>query len=129
MVKMTLSLVVQVYNGGAFWRQCWDSVVANMDLFESIFVSIGSSPVQREDVALVEPFISEKVRLLVQERSMSSVEHGRILDNWVASFEPEGHIFLLCHGDILLREGVLELRSLDLKSGRCRFRAVAVFQR
>lgn len=37
---MKLSLLIPVYNGGDYWRECWDSVLRNQDFFEQIFVSI-----------------------------------------------------------------------------------------
>lgn len=112
---MKLSLMIQVYNGGDYWRQCWDSVVANIDFFDDIFVSVSNSPQQKNDVARVRAYDSPKVHLLVHDSRMTAVEHGKKMWKWVASFEPAGHVFILCHDDILCREGLRELKALDLK--------------
>ena len=112
---MKLSLMIQVYNGGDYWRECWESVVRNQDVFDQIYVSIGKSPKQDEDVALLQNCNLEKLHWIRQDRNLTALEHGKILDHWVGSFHPEGHIFLLCHDDILLREGLLKLKELDLK--------------
>ncbi|MBO4633527.1 MAG: hypothetical protein J5858_16545 [Lentisphaeria bacterium] len=112
---MKLSLMIQVYNGGDYWRECWESAVRNLDLFEKIYVSIGKSPKQEEDAALIRNFSSDKLYWICQDREMSAREHGEIFDNWVSSLHPEGHIFILCHDDILLRDGLLKLRDLELK--------------
>ena len=111
---MKLSLMVQVYNGGAYWRECLDSIKENLDLFDAVYVSIGKSPKQETDVKLLRDFPADKVHWIRQSREMSAKEHGMKLDRWVGSFHPEGHIFILCHDDILLREGLLKLRELDL---------------
>ena len=112
---MKVSLAVQVYNGGAYWRQCWESIVANLDIFDNVFVSISNSPKQKEDIALVESLSSPKIHLLVHnDPFLSSVEHGKRLDFWLSSFDLEGHIFFFCHDDLLLREGLLELKNLEV---------------
>ena len=110
---MKLSLMVQVYNGGDYWRECWGSVLENQDLFEQIFVSISKSPKQEEDIDLIRGSKLEKLRWIRHDRNMSSKEHGEKLDRWVGSFHPEGHVFILCHDDILLRDGLLKLKQLD----------------
>ncbi len=112
---MKLSLAIQVYNGGDYWCECWESVRENLDLFEHVFISISKSPKQEKDVRLVRNALSDKVHLLRHNQEMSAVEHGIKLDNWVHSFQQEGHLFILSHDDILLRQGILELKKLDLK--------------
>ena len=112
---MKLSLLVQVYNGGEYWRECWKSVLENQDVFEHIFVSIGKSPKQEDDIALIRDCKLEKLHWIRQDRNMSARDHGEKLDHWVGSFQPEGHIFFLCHDDILLRDGLLKLKELDLR--------------
>lgn len=112
---MKLSLVIQVYNGGDYWREGWKSILENQDVFEQIFVSISKSPKQEEDIALVRGCKLEKLHWVRQDENLSAVEHGKRLDRWVGSFHPEGHIFFLCHDDLLLRDGLLKLKELDLK--------------
>ncbi len=111
---MNLSLLVQVYNGGAYWQECLDSIKENLDLFDAVYVSIGKSPRQEEDIALLQEVHLDKLHWIVQDFNMPSVEHGKRLDQWVRSFHPKGHIFIMCHDDILVREGLLMLKELEL---------------
>lgn len=111
---MKLSLIIQVHNGGDYWRECWESVLRNQDVFEQIFVSISKSPKQEEDIALVRDCKLEKLLWTRQDENLSAVEHGKRLDRWVGSFHPEGHFLILYHDDILLRDGLLKLKELDL---------------
>ena len=118
---MNLYLMVQVYNGGAYWRECLDSVKENLDLFDAVYVSIGKSPEQESDVELLRDFPADKVHWISQDKEMSAKEHGEKLDRWVGSFHLDGHIFILCHDDILLREGLLKLKELELKDDDAAF--------
>ena len=111
---MNVSLAVQVYNGGDYWRQCLESIIANKDLFDQIFISISNSQSQKYDVSLVEKFLSPQIHLLVHEQRMTSVEHGKKFDLWLSTFNLKGHIFWLCHDDLLLRDGLLQLKQLKL---------------
>lgn len=112
---MKLSLCIQVYNGGKDWQECWNSVLSNIDFFDNIFVSVSRSPVWEEDISLVKSCALPKIHLLVHEERMSAVEHGKKIDDWISSFQLEGHVFLLCHDDILLSRGLEELSRLDLR--------------
>ncbi len=107
-------MLIQVYNVGDYWREGWKSILENQDVFEQIFVSISKSPKQEEDIALVRDCKLEKLHWIRQDENLTAVEHGKRLDRWVGSFHPEGHIFVLCHDDILLRDGLLKLKELDL---------------
>lgn len=126
---MKLSLLIQVYNGGDYWRECWKSVLENQDLFEQIFISISKSPKQEEDIALVRGCKLEKLHWIRQDEKLTSVEHGKRLERWVGSFHQEGHIFILCHDDILLREGLLKLKELDLDENDAVFGPFRFFSR
>ena len=112
---MRLSLAIQVWNGAGDWAECWRSVIANLDLFENVFVSISCSPSQENDITVVKSCDSSKIHLLTHDDCMTAVEHGRKFDEWIASFKLTGHLFLLCHDDILLRNGLLQLigKKLD----------------
>ena len=118
---MKLSLLIPVYNGGDYWRECWDSILRNQDVFDQIFVSINKSPKQEEDVAVVSSCKLEKLHWIRQDEKLTAVQHGMRLDRWCGSFHPEGHVFILCHDDILLREGLLKLKELDLKENDAAF--------
>ena len=118
---MKLSLLVQVYNGGTYWQECWRSILECQDLFDQIFVSISKSPSMEKDIALIQDCRLEKLHWVCQNESLTARDHGKRLDQFVASFQPEGHIFILCHDDILLREGVLQIKQRDLQEDETLF--------
>ena len=93
----------------------------NQDLFDQIFVSISKSPKLEEDIALIRDCKLEKLHWTRQDADLSAAEHGRRFFRWVGSFQPEGHVFILCHDDILLRDGLLKLKELDLKEDEAAF--------
>ncbi|OQA84035.1 MAG: hypothetical protein BWY31_02564 [Lentisphaerae bacterium ADurb.Bin242] len=114
---MKLSLAIMVYNGGDYWRECWESVKANLEFFDGVYISFNKSPRQAEDMALVKECPSEKIHWISHDCTLSALQHGRRLDRWIGDLKLEGHVFSLCHDDILLREGLEELSRLDLREG------------
>ncbi len=124
---MKLSLVITVFNGGEYWRECWQSVIENLDVFDRIFVSVSSSPQEERDIEIARSHCSEKIQLLTHKNSMTAVEHLRKIDDWIASSDLEGHVFLLCHDDLLLREGLLQLKQMDLDENDAVFGAWTFF--
>ena len=118
---MKLSLMVQVDNGGACWRKCWQSITECLDLFEQIFISVNQSPCVGEDIVPLQNFTSEKIHWICQDRILKPWEHEKKLDGFAASFQPEGHIFILHHDGILLRQGILQVKSMDLREDEVLF--------
>ena len=118
---MQLHLRIAVYRGGDFWRECWKSVKENLDLFEGVFVSFNLYDGVEDDIAVMQDIQSDKLHWRKQEQYLSAEAHGRVIDAWLRGFNLTGHIFILCHDDILSREGLLELKALDLKEDDAAF--------
>ena len=113
---MDMHLRIAVYRGGKLWQECWDSVKKNLDLFEGVYISFNYSETQDADIALIRNETSEKIHWIKQEKTLSAEKHGILIDRWLADFHLNGHIFILCHDDILSREGLLELKEKNLKA-------------
>ncbi|MBR4676188.1 MAG: hypothetical protein IKP00_17160 [Victivallales bacterium] len=118
---MQLHLRIAVYRGGDFWRECWKSVKENWDLFDGIFVSFNLYDGVEDDIAVMQDIQSDKLHWRRQKEFLSAEAHGRVIDEWLRGFNLKGHIFILCHDDILAREGLLELKALDLKENDAAF--------
>lgn len=116
-VFMKLFLIVPVYNGGDYWRECWSSIKNNLDFFDGIYISFNYSPKQAEDITLVLDFPSKKLHWIKHDKMMSAVEHSLKIDRWIGSLHLSGHLMILCHDDILLREGLKELSKMELQDG------------
>ena len=112
---MKLHCRISVYRGGIFWKECWKSVLENIDIFDGIYISVNKSDLQEEDIAIIREVKSDKIHWICQDRFLTAVEHGKRLDNWIKNFHLEGHIYMLCHDDILERKGLLELHSLKIR--------------
>ena len=124
---MKLQLKVGVYRGGAFWKECWESIRQNLDLLEGVYISFNLSELQDEDVAVIRDFQSEKIHWIRQKRFLSAEQHGVAIDHWLRQFNLEGHVLILCHDDVLIREGLLELQTMNLKETDAVFCAAVVF--
>lgn len=124
---MKLSLLIQVCNGGSYWKECWESVLLNQDCFDRIFVSINQSSTQEEDIALIRDCKLEKLHWISQDQSLAAVEHRIKAERWLMTFHPTGHIFLLNHDCMLLRAGLLELKGKNLGTDEAVFGGYCLF--
>lgn len=111
---MDLYLVILVYKGGAYWRECWESVKENLDFFDGVYISFNYSELQEQDYSIIRDFQSDKIHWIRQDRKMTAVEHGCRMDHWLRELLLSGHVFYLCHDDILCREGLEELSQMKL---------------
>lgn len=111
---MKLSLLIPVYKGGDYWRECWESIKKNLDFFDGVYISFNYSELQEKDFAIIQDCHSDKIHWIRQDRMLVAAEHGRCLDRWLRGFQLSGHIFHLCHDDILCREGLEELSKFEL---------------
>ena len=125
---MRLYLRIAVYRGGQFWKECWESVKENLDLFDGVYISFNRSELQEEDIAVIQDVNSDKIHWIRQEKFLTAVQHGKVFSQWLHSLHLEGHIYFLCHDDILVRSGLLELRALDLKESDIVFCGALFFQ-
>ena len=109
---MRLNLIIQVYCGGVYWQEAWRSVQSCLDCFENVYVSINYSEIQEQDIAVLTGADPSKVHWIWHENYMTAKEHGIKIYQWLVSLQLQGHLLLLCHDDLLLRDGIEELLSL-----------------
>lgn len=100
-------LVIPVYNGGGFFRECFSSVVGKEFHFERVLISLNGTPDGRaEDRATLESFgkLAENVVLLETPCSMESFEHHKfIMEALSNEFSDDRLVMNLFHDDVLLR--------------------------
>lgn len=111
---MRISLLIPVYKGGGYWRECWESVKENLSFFDGVYISFNFSELQEQDIAVIQDFHSDKIHWLRQDRKMSAVEHMMKLNEWLRPLPLSGFVFHLCHDDLLCREGLEELSRFEL---------------
>lgn len=109
---MRLNLIIQVYRGGAYWAEAWQSVLACLDYVENVCISFNWSELQEQDIAVISGCDSAKVRWICHTRTMTACEHVRVAYAWFSRLSLQGHFFVFCHDDILLPEGMRELAAL-----------------
>lgn len=114
---MRLNLVIQVYRGGVYWQEAWQSVLACLDDFQSVCISFNFSELQEQDIALVQDCDSPKVCWIRQTKFLTACEHSVKVYHWLSGLNLQGHFVFFCHDDILSAEGIRELRSLPDSEG------------
>lgn len=124
---MNLNLRIAVYRGGDYWRECWESVKQNLDMFDGVYISFNYSELQAADIALIQEEPSEKIHWRKENKTLTAVQHCKNTERWFRKFHIEGHVFMLCHDDILLRDGLLELKKLDLQKNDAAIGGVYAF--
>lgn len=101
-----LTLLIPVYNGGGWFRECLDSLLPHLHCFGHIIVSINKSPKQEEDIATFEAFKKQAVgvvcKSLIQKRMTSGTVHLRYITLQLRHEIGDDFWFFLCHDDILL---------------------------
>jgi hypothetical protein len=116
----TLTLVIPVYKGGAYWAECWASVLPVAHHFDQILVSLNYSELQAQDQVILETARPPNLRLIVQPQFLSAKAHGQVILDYYTT----DYVFLLAHDDWLLPEGVAEARALLQTHGH---RPISIF--
>lgn len=111
-LQPTLTLLIPVYKGGAYWQECWQSVTPLAHKFDRILVSFNYSELQRQDLQVVEADKLKNLQILVQSQLLSFTDH---IVSIVQQVETD-YIFFLCADDWLLKDGVEEARELLQKN-------------
>jgi hypothetical protein len=111
----SISLMIPVYKGGNYWKECWQSVLQNIDFFEHIVISFNKSELQDEDVGLVKNYNNPKVIYKAQTEFYSARDHFAKISELVANVSSE-FILILCHDDLLNTEGLKELLNKKIDS-------------
>jgi hypothetical protein len=103
-----LNLLIPVYDGGAFFQECLDSIVLHLDIFDFIIISINNSENQQKDINICNAFIADnkngRFKIFVQSKKYSALRHGiKIYKDIKSDIDLQNSfIIFLCHDDILL---------------------------
>ncbi len=124
---MQLNLVIQVYRGGDYWREAWQSVQPCLNYFQGVYISINYSEIQEQDIALIAGCDSDKVHWISHKNYMTAREHGEKIYQWLSSLQLQGHLLILCHDDLLVKEGVEEVLSFSGKEDEAVFGSFLYF--
>jgi hypothetical protein len=103
-----LNLIIPVYEGGAYFQECLDSIVPHLDIFDFIIISINKSKNQQNDIDICSAFIKinnkTKFKLFIRNKIYSAKQHGmEIYKDLKKDFDLQNSFIMhLCHDDILL---------------------------
>lgn len=124
---MQLNLVIGVYRGGGYWQEAWESVQPLLNCFQGVYISINYSEIQEQDIALISGCNSDKVHWISHDDYMTSLAHGMKIYQWLSSLQLQGRLLLLCHDDLLLKDGIEELLTLPDKDDDAVFGSFCFF--
>ncbi len=100
-------LVIPVFNGGEFFRECFSSVVGKEFDFERVFISLNGTPDGRAvDRATLDSFgeLAKNVVLLETPYLLESFEHLNFITQALSKeFSDDRLVMNLFHDDVLLR--------------------------
>lgn len=104
--NITISLLVPVYNGMDYWKECVISINEYGYLFDNIIVSINKGESYQEDIETAKTINTDNISLIIQEKKLDAVSHFK---NIIKKVNTE-YVVILAHDDLLL-DGIKELRN------------------
>lgn len=111
---ISISLVVPVYKGGEYWKECIESINKYGYGFDEVLVSINKSDLQNDDIKYFKSLCKlDNVTLIVQNKSLSPLKHFL---SYIELIQND-YIFMLAHDDILL-EGSLKVKNYLKQHGK-----------
>ena len=106
-------MVVPVYEGGDYWKECWKSICQNLDYFSSVVLSFNKGKSQDSDSAATESCHDSKIHRIKQPRLYTAVQHICKITECLERIDAQ-HVFFLAHDDILVREGLREFANKEI---------------
>lgn len=111
--NISLSLIIQVYRGSRYFKECLESVKQNIRFFYTIYISINKSDVSDIDLktalsfkAYIEQSPSDfkpHVIIFTQDQTLTAIAHGKLFYKKILQQDTNSNFFMiLCHDDILL---------------------------
>ena len=114
---LKLTVLIPVYKGGAWFKECLESLVLHKKHIGSVVVSFNKSEMQREDIKIFEIFQKNNNDIqcvkIVQTISCSAAWHGRLIWWRLRHYMGESHWMVLAHDDVLLPSFSDSLKKLE----------------
>lgn len=112
--KLTVTLIVQVYNGGSYWKECIKSINKYGLNFDKILVSINRGKCYLEDIdSAKELLVGNRLNLVVQTKMLTPMEHLSEIMKLINT----DYICFLAHDDLLLQNAI-NLKKVINKYGQ-----------
>ncbi|MEQ9483879.1 glycosyltransferase family A protein [Coleofasciculus sp. F4-SAH-05] len=108
-IQPTVTLLIPVYKGGAYWQECWQSVTPLAHKFDRILVSFNYSELQQQDLQVVEADKPDNVEVIVQPQLLPTITAHLVS---LIDHVDTDYIFFLCADDWLLEAGLVEALEL-----------------
>lgn len=101
-----INIILPVYRGGDYFRECLASIVPHIDIVKCLYISINKSISQKEDIESAQEFIDKytdlTVKIYIRNRELTAKNHGYALLNDIMPVISAEYVMFLCHDDILL---------------------------
>lgn len=114
---LKLTILIPVYKGCAWFKECLESLVLHKKYIGSVVVSFNKSEMQREDIKIFETFQKDNSDIqcvqIVQPISCSAAWHGRLIWWNLRHYMGESHWMILAHDDVLLPSFSESLKKLE----------------
>ncbi len=109
MQSSKLALLVQVYKGGEYFKECLESIEPHLGCFSAVYISVNGSVLFDDDIKLAESFktghADNRIILFSWESTLSAAVHSKSFYEKVLDEDKESDFFMtLCHDDILLSD-------------------------
>ena len=107
-----LSLIIQVYRGNSYFKECLESVKKNIRFFHVIYISINKSDVSDFDLKTAMCFKkdikqssdNQNIRIIIfsQNKTLSAIKHGKVFYKNILKLDKASRFFMiLCDDDII----------------------------
>jgi hypothetical protein len=102
----TISLLVQVYNGGTYFQECLESIGSYISFFHKVYISINYSKEFDNDykraVSFKEKNLTNNIYISTRQKTYTALQHGFLFYKEILKSDKSSDFFLLlCHDDII----------------------------
>ena len=115
-----LTVVIPVYKGGEYFRECLESFLPHLECFDTIAASINKSPLQETDIAAFKEFQKKLPKhitsfYLKQKFSLGPRGHAAFVRWQLRKKSLQGFQMIMAHDDVLLENFSTVYQSLQTK--------------
>jgi len=104
-------LLVVVYHGGKYFRECVESIKPCVQYFSSSIISINGSEPDEDLQAASQIALLLSTSIFVTGKELTSVEHANSIQRQLQNLpNSDQHIFVLCHDDLLVYDSFRYLK-------------------